>query len=35
MIGWDLLPAGQLFHSAGEPEANAADMTEGANGLYP
>jgi hypothetical protein len=34
MIGWGLLP-GQLFHNAGEPEANAADMTEGANGLYP
>jgi hypothetical protein len=33
MIG-GLLPAGQLFHNAGEPEANAADMTEGANGLY-
>ena len=30
-----LPPAGQSFHNAGEPEANAANMTEGANGLYP
>jgi hypothetical protein len=28
MIGWGLLPAGQLFHNAGEPEAKCRRQIE-------